>query len=57
MDDVFGSYNPAFYTAGPVQILAAGVLLLTHCFNDGEIVAAKSSQTENLLIVEKVTVL
>jgi len=28
--DSFGSYNPAFYLAGSVQILAAGILFLTH---------------------------
>lgn len=33
--DLRGSYNPAFYTAGSLQIFAVGILFLSHCGKNG----------------------
>jgi len=56
--DLFGSYSPAFYVAGSVQILASGLLFLTHCFKDDEQAAhSEAERAEDLLIVERITVL
>ncbi|KAJ7389901.1 hypothetical protein OS493_028362 [Desmophyllum pertusum] len=53
--DLFGSYNPAFYVAGSVQILAAGILFLTHCTKHGDTIAVTGIQAE--IIDKKITVL
>ena len=60
--DSFGSYNPAFYLEGSVQILAVGILFLTQTscqtgHADITSTAAQDIRVENRPVAENITVL
>ena len=55
--DELGSYIPAFYMAGSLIISSALIVFVLRCFKKQDVLLQDTNESEELLVIEKVTVL
>ena len=55
--DELGSYVPAFYIAGSIIIISSLIVFALRCFKEEDGLFSVNEKTEELFVIEKVTVL